>query len=131
MSDLDDKIRSIIMSDYDVAETDDVVARIKQAFADEGYVTPENAKKVQEMVNQMAQLAQDSFNMPTMVNVRLDKKQQTMQKLMTGQEWSDRFDKNLHLQPIPNRWMECYDVGAIWGIALEAAKRAAGRDPDS
>lgn len=70
---------------------DETIEEIIQAFKDEGWVTPENAKKVQSMVNQMANLANDAFRMPTTIHLAVSKDQKTAQRLMTGQEWYDLY----------------------------------------
>jgi hypothetical protein len=122
-----DKLVQLLVRN-EMTDHEELATKVERLFADEGYVTPDNAKKVQAMVNQMAQLAQDAFQMPTMVNVALDKQQQTMQKLMTGPEWYARFKKEL------DSLYDNFDSNPLdtvgKAVAL-AARRAAGIDETS
>lgn len=127
---LDGKLKEIILANvfdagtYDVEgidpETvDDVIPLIKQAFTEAGWITPEQRDKVVKMVNDMANLANDAFQLPTIQFVKINKAQTKAQNLMTGQEFYDRFKKELDkLSDIKNLW----DGTPL----LDAAKRAAG-----
>lgn len=125
MSDLDDKLRGILGrepadSSLAIKYADKTIARIKQAFADEGYLSPEQAKEVQELVNQITDVAHKAMVLPTIQPVIYNKRQQTAQNLMTGQEWLARFEKELD-----NEWLNHLDIQHKETI-LEAARRAAG-----
>lgn len=102
---------------------DETIEEIIQAFKDEGWVTPENAKKVQSMVNQMANLANDAFRMPTTIHLAVSKDQKTAQRLMTGQEWHDRFLQELIGGKVPNGRINFAHTEAT---IFEASKRASG-----
>ncbi len=108
---LDDKLREILhQAGYGsemIYETDDaLVAQIKQAFADGGYV--QVPKEVQETWREYNRMA----------------------GYMTGQEWYDRFQIELardqtkweinHLSEVPKF------LGKRTVYVLEAAKKAAG-----
>lgn len=130
MSNLDKKLRETlhkvgtvkIRSALDEV-IEDGVAQIKQAFAEEGYVTPENAKKVQEIVNQMANLANDAFRIPIIQYIKPNKAMTKAQNLMTGQEWYNRFVAEL------DKDGEIAIAGS--GIIKGAAKRAAGLEEEN
>jgi len=62
----------------------DYLEQIKQAFKDAGWLTPEQRQQTQELVNRMAQTAQDMLKLPVTVREL---------GVMTGQEWYDRFEK--------------------------------------
>lgn len=122
MSSLDDKLRDTLEDWYPGTQYADVIPKLKQVFADERYVTPENAAKVQEMVNSMAKLANDAFQIPTIQYIKPNKAMTKAQNLMTGQEWYDRFDKelrNLISRGDGETWMG-WDCGEV----REAAKKA-------
>lgn len=57
-------------------------SKIKQAFIDAGWLTPEQKRQTQELVNKMAQTAQDMLKLPV-----------TVREIgtLTGQEWYERF----------------------------------------
>lgn len=133
-TDLDEKLEEIIfgdmpkrfMSDFMLAQPE----QVKQAFIDAGWVTPENATKVQEMVNQIANLTNDMTQLPII--------QYAKPNLMTGQEWYDKFKKELWKSPEQKRINQgddgeshdrFYRVGGLsfmYNRALHAAKKAAG-----
>lgn len=129
MVDLDAKLKEILHTpvnqrDFSYDE-DDIVEQIKQAFAEAGYVTPENAAKVQTMVNQMVNLANDMAIVPTIQYVKPNKAITKAQNLMTGQEWYERFEKEFK----GTRW---YDkIRGSHDEISDAAKRAAGLTADS
>jgi len=57
--------------------------QIEQAFHEAGYISPESAKQVQQLVNQMADNAQAMAKLPVTVREA---------GTMTGQKWYDRFE---------------------------------------
>jgi len=83
MSDLDQKLREIGLYDVsdsrytELGEHPETIARIKQAFADEGYVIIPRFKRV---------------HMETLTVKSVDGEEVNF---MTGQEWHDRFEKEL------------------------------------
>lgn len=93
MSDLDDKLREILDGNFG-ADYSDAIAQIKQAFA-EHY---------------------DAIEKDTLHYV-------SNLKLMTGQEWYERFEHELATPPKSGFTTERVD---IFQRAKEAAKRAAG-----
>jgi hypothetical protein len=135
---IDSKLREILtpfasfgggMDDYGSpgeAEIDEevieVIAQIHQAFADARYVTPENAVKVQEMVNQMVNLANDSFKLPTIQYIKPNKSTTKAKNLMTGQEFYNRFEKELEV--IESK--KGIDSDIHPDEFIEAAKKASG-----
>lgn len=66
---------------------------IIQVFKDGGWVSPEGAKKVQGMVNQMANLANTAIRQPAVIRLAVSEDQKTAEQLMTGKEWLDRFQR--------------------------------------
>lgn len=99
MASLDDKLRGIIGNGYDRFDVEKAIAQIKQAFADEGWIKPEGADLIADVLDDM----------------------------MTGQEWYDRFMKELpdSIDLVhPDR--EVFD--RRW--AITAAKKAAGLTDD-
>lgn len=128
MKDLDTRLEEIsiwIEANRDVSPQDwvevvwpEIKSQIKQCLADEGYMPPENAKKVQEMVNSMANLANDMAQLPTVQYVKVNKAGTKALNLMTGREWFDRFERELNKE-LPQRFPEYFN-------ALEAAQRASG-----
>lgn len=103
-----------------------IVDNIITMFKDAGWLSPEQKKKILELVNQLANTANEAFQMPTMHYVALDKKQQIAQDLMTGQEWLSRFERERPtLNSIASK--EYNDGFADASTAcIEAAKRATG-----
>jgi hypothetical protein len=99
---LDDKLASIVRR-YEVDNhmfARDAVAEIKQAFADAGYMTPQE---------------------------RVDwHKKHFTQDHMTGQEWYDRFKAELQRQGPPTLEARMAYPEEIEANVLEAAQRAAG-----
>lgn len=73
-------------------DRDNAVEKIKEAFVEAGYITPENAKKVQEMVSQMANLANDVAQLPTIQYIKPNRAMTKAYRLMTGQEWYHEFE---------------------------------------
>lgn len=119
MSDLDDRLREII----EIVHTDCKLVRpclvenqsiraIKEAFAEEGWITPEQVAKTQELVNQMANLAQDMAKLSV-----------TVERIgtMTGREWHDKFRDEM-----PRAVDELLPLIGYERKVVEAAKRAAG-----
>lgn len=97
MSDLDDKLRDILEGWYPGTQYEEVIARLKQAFADEGFMTSQQAD----------QQTSDILK----VNRKLD-----------GQEWYDRFVKEYsHLEGKLSGGSVMPRSNAI-----EAAKKASG-----
>lgn len=97
MSKLDDKIKDIVSDQENYTSYPDSfnnrgTEQIKQAFTDEGYVYHAQS---------------DSFKTTTL-----------RMGLMSGQEWYDRFKKELNKR-LPQRVPEYFD-------ALESAKKATG-----
>lgn len=107
MSDLDSKLREILEEVEDeVNNTGGVstkhrgrlVAQIKQAFAEEGYV-------------KVSKDNQDKIKTATIYSIN-----HGQYELMTGQEWYERFEKELNNHPIKLQGTEI----------MRAAKKAAG-----
>jgi hypothetical protein len=125
MSDLDRRIREALDGSDAFALNDNSVYldRIKQAFIDAGWVTPENAVKVQNMVNQITNLANDMHQLPAVLYVKPNESTTQLQNLMTGQEWYERFGKALAKQK-PREWYsgDTYTPGQV----MKAAKKASG-----
>ena len=122
---IDDKLREALHNSGWGSEMtttlDEAVELIKQAFADEGYVSPENAKKVQEMVNQLANIANQTAQLPTKIYIKPNKAMTKAENLMTGQEWYRRF-KNEPIETMS-------DEDGLWVTfdSMElATKKAAG-----
>lgn len=122
MTDLEQKLRDIFDKNIELSGNvltlfeDDCIAQIKQAFADAGYITPEQVAKSQELVNAMARHAQELAKLPVAVREI---------GTMTGQEWHRRFTdalgKPTYMDDIDGR----HSVYKIEWIS-EASKRAAG-----
>lgn len=85
---------------------------IKQAFIDAGWFIPADAELVQQVVNYRAQQKVDS------VKHVADFSHGKLSALMTGQEWYDKFAKELKL--------ETGQQLATVNDVLDAAKKAAG-----
>ena len=119
MSDLDKKLYEILWGDApDIALSDHALAkrdRIKQAFIDEGWTTPENALKVQQMVDDIANLSNDMARWPRIQYVHANKKTMTAKNLMTGKEWYDLLADEL-------KGVDTDEYRAV----LRAAKKASG-----
>lgn len=64
----------------------DYVDRVKQAFIDVGWLTPEQKEQTQMLVDKIAQAAQDMAKLPVTVQVP---------GAMTGAEWFARFKDEL------------------------------------
>jgi len=47
----------------------------------------------QEMVNQMANLANTAIRQPAVIRLAVSEDQKTAEQLMTGKEWLDRFQR--------------------------------------
>lgn len=100
------------------------IEQIKQAFVEDGWVTPANRDKVMKMVNEMTNLANQAFVMPKKIYIKPNLKTMTSENLMTGQEWLDRFENQL-------KWLVSHGDGDTWmgwdcGEVRDAARRAAG-----
>jgi hypothetical protein len=118
---LDEKLKDILnLINKSLAEDVQmwVIPQIKQVFADAGYITPEQVAKTQDLVNQMANLANDMARVPTVQYVSITDDQREARMLMTGQEWYDRFEKEL------KSGLALPEVMDIW--VRVSAKRAAG-----
>lgn len=96
MNDLDSKLM-LILEDLIEYERDPqpmkigektFIEQIKQAFKDASYITPGQVKQTQELVNKMANLANDMARQPTLTVWNDPGK---LSELMTGQEWYDRL----------------------------------------
>jgi hypothetical protein len=125
MSDIDEKLKVLlwpmVTNGFDVPM---LIDEIKQAFTDAGYISPENAQKVQEMVNQITNLANDAFQIPTIQYVKPNKAMTKTQNLMSGQEFYDRFEVQFGqvIRDAADSGEEVMDID----MAIDAAKRAAG-----
>lgn len=108
---LDKKLSEIILypdtyyEDFKLSETD--IARIKQAFADEGYV--EHGIKIKP---RKRYFATGPGQIPPL--------EEPQQPCMTGQEWLDRFIKEL------DSGLKLPEVMDIW--VRHCAKKASGVD---
>jgi len=96
------------------------VDAIIELFNKQGWVSPENAKKVQDMVNQMVNLANDAFHMPTIQYIKPNKAMTKAQNLMTGQEWFGYFLQEF--SGIPVNTEITINIDEI----MKAAQRASG-----
>jgi hypothetical protein len=114
-SSIDEKIGTALLQFGWPGHTDikDVIAQIKQAFADEGYLTPEQKEQTQKLVNQMAQTAQDMAKLPVTVREV---------GTMTGQEFYSRFEKELNNPDSPLPYPKHIDVLREHGLVTEAAQ---------
>lgn len=131
MSDLDEKLLSILRDftwrdGSGRIDADGALSEVKQAFIDAGWITPEQVKKTQGLVNQMANLAKDMSKQPVMVWNDPGK----LSELKTGQEWFDRFERELPNTIFPtwyerNKPDEAHEV-LDRELVLEIAKKAAG-----
>ena len=106
MSDIDDKLREIIddpiVTRFDKNDSDKAIRLIKQIFAEESYVKQGRHE---------------------LINERLREKV-ISGEIMTGQEWYDRFEKELSQAPAKfNQLME--GTVAVKEVRM-AAKRASG-----
>lgn len=110
---LDDKIIEAVLGKplQEGMPTPNFVEKIKQAFADEGYLTPEQKEQTQKLVNMLADQAQLMAKLPVTVSVPGE---------MTGRDWYDRFEKEAN----HDAWI----TGRDYNRAFRAAKRAAGID---
>ena len=108
MSTLDDRLREILRADraneLAIAET---IAQIKQAFADEGWI------KIPQIVEVEGKL-ETQHNFVDINNMRY----------MTGQEWYDRFERELQRVA----FVDEYDVRNAVNQCWDAAMKAAGLD---
>lgn len=130
MSNLDKRLREIVVGDENTAGLpidDKAIAAIKQAFEDEGWITPENAQKTQEMVNQMANLAHDMVRMPTVHYIKPNKAMTKAQNLMSGQEWYRKLSQEMTGKVLPYSGSDT-DVISTYKLVMEAAKKAASLD---
>lgn len=122
MEELDKKLFGIIKhaSNEDGYVEDSVavreVARIKQAFVDAGWLSPERVAETQKLVNKLVQNAQDMHKLAMGVYPQL------LPNVMTGQEWYDRFEKEMDRISAYATFDNHDDVDR----AMDAAKRASG-----
>lgn len=127
MNDLDAKLKQVIMDrvvdigSYDVEgidpeSVDAVIPEIKQAFVDEGYITPEQVRKTQELVNQVADLAYNKWGQP--VTMIADFSNGELNDLMTNQEWCEKFKQEVDRLEHEYRGGSHPD-GEIWQVVLE------------
>lgn len=122
MSNLDDKLREIMLNARKVGLSDETatyeVAQIKQAFEEAGYVKSGYANF-------------KSLKVPDEPLDTLQVKHEP--SLMTGQEWYDRFEKELSHEIYgdtnPSDKVDCEGIPYACSCdLLDAAKRAAGLD---
>lgn len=124
MADLDDKLREILLAPYkypkgdgatmfddkgDIPILDTQIAQIKQAFAEAGYISH----------NSKIYWAKHDDKM-YIVNGSDPIKRVSLSTLMTGQEWYDRFEKQVRKSPDVDDWHYTHLE------VLEAAKKASG-----
>jgi hypothetical protein len=124
MSDTDQKLREILETGCDVTTApggeaigtvdvpDETIEEIKQAFADAGYIQLPNLKPGDYI----------TINAGT-VMINRDGTMTPVTR-MTGQEWFDRFEKELRGFTFADNHDSRESVNQCW----EAAKRAAGLD---
>lgn len=125
----------------------EAIAQIKQAFADEGYVHTDVRESADKLLQGIANLRANTqhdlirLGMPptAKTHVTADFSKGELSKLMTGQEWYERFEKELYKpepQVVPinhnddgeshDRFFRAGGANFMYNKALEAAKRAAG-----
>jgi len=155
MSDLDDKLHklplaTVVKENGSIWLSNKDIAQIKQAFADAGYAQTNVREKADEllqgMVNMHANMKQDMIRLgltstPKKPKSKLYKDVETMARdhgYMTGQEWYERFEKELYKPPkqeLPissddgeshDRFFRAGGANFMYARALEAAKRASG-----
>lgn len=136
MSDLDDKLKKIKVPVYLAGQgtygeplTEENIAQIKQAFADAGY------RQEQQLVDIIAQQGIELKRLqmtpaPTyrMVGkVDYNPEGTPIERVMTGQEWYDKFEKEYnYLATEPFRGYSREIGQMITDRAQKAAKKAAG-----
>lgn len=86
MSDLYSNLADILVKVDKNTNIDNVIDQVKQAFMDAGWLNPEQVSKTQDLINYMANTAQDMAKLPV-----------TIEKIgsMTGREWYFRLAKQL------------------------------------
>jgi len=127
MTDLDKKLKEILLPAIhalDSDESDTLVTQIKQAFADEGYekVEYERTDQREPVVERFGSLGE--LGSPKMT-IHEWNKILSNKEIMTGQEWYNRFEKELET------WKQYGDkVNYMWNTdtVLKAAKKASGLD---
>lgn len=119
--------------ELDDKSVDDIIA----LFISKGWVSPENAAKAQKMVNDMANLAVNTMQLPTKVYIKPNRAMTKAQNLMTGQEWYSKFNAEIdNIQPLEmpqglKEYGKDYDK-QLWiaqeldKLVMEAAQRASG-----
>lgn len=118
------------------------IAQIKQAFADEGYISFKKEYEVKGFLTKQQwerQAQKDGWKRPEAETINLTFDNGKPERLMTGQEWYDRFEKELY-KPKPqeypmnknddgeshDRFFRAGGTNFMYRKAIEAAKRAAG-----
>lgn len=100
------------------SECPELIKKFKQVFKDASWITPEQVKKTQELVNQMANVAQNMAKLPVIIK-----------EPMTGQEWYEHYQEELKGEMFA---FDSFDdnnhkrVTDAIAICDGAAKRAAG-----
>lgn len=120
MTDLDTQLREILGDVFDNKIDDtEAIQYIKEAFKSAGYTTPEQAKQVLKLVNDMANTANNAFQLSTIQYVKPNKALTKAQNLMTGAEWLERFEEELTNSYHKKSSVQMFNV-------INIAKRVAG-----
>jgi len=99
-----------------IKSVDDIIA----LFISKGWVSPENAAKAQKMVNDMANLAVNTMQLPTKVYIKPNRAMTKAQNLMTGQDWYNKFLEQF--RGTPANTIVTLNIDEI----INAAQRASG-----
>lgn len=119
MSNVDNKLRYILEDWYPGTQYSDVIPQIKQAFSEAGYI---NGIDYADWLTRRQRIPEGLRGY--MDFVAKNKGLKVPPRLMTGQEWYDRFEKEYRkLGGYPD------DVN-INSNAMEAARKASGVDDE-
>ena len=113
MSSLDDKLRNILEDWYPGTMYENVIPKLKQAFADELGIN----NIIQDLVNLRANMQHDLIRLGLTYNDP---------KLMTGQEWLNRYKQSV--PPLLSARADGMNKLSDAELYLEAAKKASGID---
>lgn len=129
MSDLDDKLERVLYdhrNDTPIGKQSALISDIKQAFADEFGID----QMLQDMVDLRANMQHNLVRLgltATPTNHIADFSKGKLSKLMTGQEWYDRFEKEADKVKISQADANApYHQTRIMQQLYKAAQRASG-----
>lgn len=123
---------SILQANSDVKWREWAIAQLHQAFVEAGWAPSDVREKADQLFTDMQRLYKESEQ--TLISLKMARgyvytKPDELTKVMTGQEWYDRFEKELRGKVFTCEAHSDVSVTKAVNKCMHAARKAAGLTP--